>query len=130
MRSKEYIINIKPIPWARPGKSPTHFYDKQSAQKLAYGLTISRIHGDEPKFQGPLCVDMIFYMTTPKLIRNRKDTPWHCTVPDKDNLIKHVFDSISQTGVVWNDDRQVAKGSWQAVYDKNPRVYFKITELT
>lgn len=130
MRSKEYTINIKPITWARAGKNKTHYYDTQVAEKLAYGLSIARIHNEDPLFEGPLCLDMIFYMKQPKLIRNRKESDWHWTTSDKDNLIKILKDSITQTGIVWHDDRQCSKGSWQAIYDKNPRVYFKITELT
>ena len=129
MRSKEYTINIRPIAWKRPGKNQSHYYDTQTAEKLAYGLSISRIHGNEPKFEGPLCVEMVFYFPIPKLSRNRQATQYHWTVPDKDNIIKHIFDSISQTGIVWHDDRQVAKGSWEALYSKEPRVYLKISEL-
>lgn len=129
MRSKEYIIDIRPIPWQRVGHNGNHFYDKQHQEKLAYGLSIARIHGNDPKFQGPLQLDMIFYMPIPKLTRNRTQGIYHYSTPDKDNLIKMLFDSITQTNIVWNDDRQCAIGSWQALYDKKPRVYFKITEL-
>lgn len=129
MRSKEYVVNIRPIPWQRAGHYQGRYYNTQMKEQLAYGLSIMRTHGDDPKFEGPLCLDMIFYMPLPKLLRNRKDRYWHDTIPDKDNLIKHIKDSITKTGVVWTDDKQCAKGSWEAIYDKNPRVYFKITEL-
>lgn len=129
MYSKEYIIDIRPIAWKRAGKNKTHYYDTQSQEKLAYGLSIARTHGDSPKFKGPLAIDMVFYFPIPKLTRNRKETNYHWTVPDKDNCIKHVMDSITQTGIVWTDDRQIAQGSWLALYDKHPHVYIKISEL-
>lgn len=129
MYSKEYTIDLKPIAWKRAGRNQSRYYDTQTQEKLAYGLSIARTHGDDRKFQGPLAIDMVFYFPTPKLHRNRQGTNYHWKVPDKDNCIKHVMDSITQTGVVWNDDRQIAKGSWLALYDKHPRVYIKISEL-
>jgi len=129
MYSKEYTIDIRPIPWKRAGRNNSRYFDTQTQEKLAYGLSMARIHGNDPKFQGPLSIDMIFYFPISKLNRKRQGTSYHWTVPDKDNCIKHVMDSITQTGIIWTDDRQVAQGSWLALYDKNPRVYFKISEL-
>lgn len=130
MRSKEYTINIRPVAWKRAGHANGHYYDTQTHEKLAYGLSIARTHGSDPKFNGPLSLDMVFYMPYPKTKRKELHNHFHWTTPDKDNLIKHIKDAITQTGIVWHDDRQCAQGSWLAIYDKIPRVYFKITELT
>lgn len=129
MRSKSYLIDIRPIPWQRPGHNGNHFYDRQQAEKLAYGLSIARCHGDDPLFEGPLSLDVIFYMQIPKLLRNRQDTHYHWKKPDADNYIKLLLDSITQTSVVWEDDAQVACLSVKKIYDKQPRVEFTIAEL-
>lgn len=129
MRSKEYTINIRPIPWSRAGHNGNHFYDKQHQEKLAYGLCIAQQHGNDPIFTGPLQIEMIFYIPIPKLKRNRTDGNYHYSVPDADNFCKFLMDAITQTQVVWHDDKQCSLGSWAKLYDKNPRVYFKITEL-
>jgi Holliday junction resolvase RusA-like endonuclease len=131
MRSKSYLINITPKRWARPGVnySKNHFFDTQKNEKLAYGLSIIRDHNDEPLFEGPLSLDVTFFMTIPKLKRKRGLTCYHATTPDLDNLCKLLLDSITQTSVVWTDDKQVSQILAIKRYDAKPRVEFTISEL-
>ena len=129
MRSKSYVINAKPIAWQRSGHNGHHFYDRQKNEKIAYGLYILKHHGDEPIFEGPLSLDVIFYMPQPRLLRNRSKSGYHDKVPDIDNLLKHLMDSITQTKVVWNDDKQVAQIYEKKIYAKTPRIEFTISEI-
>lgn len=129
MRSKDYIINVKPIRWARVGYSKNHFFDTQKQDKLAYGLYILNGHGDSPPFAGPLSLDVTFYMQIPKLKSKRAKSIYHHFTPDADNLTKFLMDSITQVGTIWEDDKQVSILIAKKIYDPKPRVEFTIREL-
>lgn len=105
------------------------FYDTQKHEKLATGLHLKQQHGDTPQFHGPLHVEVTFHIPLPKATRDRRPDPWCDTKPDMDNLTAFLFDSINDTGVIWNDDRQIASLLSRKVYDKKPRTYILIKEL-
>lgn len=127
-RSKEYIINIAPIPWKRPRLKHKTFFDSQTQDKLFFGLHLNKQHGDDPKFDNPVHVDATFYMPIPKTLHKRKRTQWVSTFPDIDNLQKFIFDTLTQTGI-WKDDCIVSSLVARKIYDKEPRTHIIITEL-
>lgn len=128
-RVKEYLINLAPIPWKRAGLHEKTFFDKQTREKLAFGIYLNSQHGNDPKFTSPVKVEVTFHMPLPKTVSKRKDTIWHCTLPDIDNLQKFLLDAINDTGVIWKDDSIVSAVFAQKVYDKQPRTHIIITEL-
>lgn len=85
-----------------------------------------REHNEEPLFSGPLLLDVMFFVKTPK------DKPWlegtyHDTIPDNDNFEKHLLDSMKD--VLVKDDRIFAGCNKRKVWRKIPGVVFRITEL-
>ena len=128
-RMKEYVINLVPIPWKRAGVREKVFYDRQTHEKLAFGLYLNKEHGSEPKFVKPVHVEVVFYMPIPKSVSKRSRILWHRSVPDIDNLQKFVFDAINHTRTIWEDDRIVSSLVAKKVYDNNPRTHIIITEL-
>jgi len=130
MYSKTYVIPMRPIRWMHPGKNGKNYYDQQGKEKTAVGLYILKEHGKDRPFQGPLKITCTFYMETPKLLRNRHPSGFHCSAPDVTNLTKFLEDAIGRTGVVWTDDRQVAWQENKKIYDKNPRIEITIEELS
>ena len=127
---KEYIIPINPVAWKRAGlRNGGKFYDEQKHEKLACGLYLNQQHGDDPLFTKALQVEIIFYVALPKLIKDRKKSQWCSTYPDIDNFCKFCFDVITDTGVIWNDDRLISVLHARKLYDSEPRTHIIITEL-
>lgn len=128
MYIKEYTIPVNPISWKRPGLHDRRFYDDQSHNKLSCGLHLRFQHGQDPQFKKAVHVEVIFYLPQPKLIKNR-DNLWSSSFPDIDNLQKFLFDTITDTGVIWKDDCVISSLTAKKIYDKNPRTYVIIREL-
>jgi Holliday junction resolvase RusA-like endonuclease len=126
---KTYVIPLNPIPWKRAGLAGHTFFDKQTKEKLAMGLYLIQQHGNDPKFKGPLKLDMHFRMPIPKSISKRKHSEYQSTYPDIDNLIKMVLDTINNTETIWEDDKQVAEISSTKIYDTKPRTIIIISEI-
>jgi len=88
----------------------------------------------EKPLEGPLRVDLWFYMPRPKSKSRKKDPDgpiWHIAKPDRDNLDKAVLDAITQSGL-WTDDCIVCDGRISKMYhekDGVPRVRVEITTL-
>jgi Holliday junction resolvase RusA-like endonuclease len=126
-RIKEYVINFAPIPWKRiDGRT---FYDKQHHEKISTGFYLNQQHGNDPQFTKPIQVETTFYMPIPKIIKDRKSSKWDATFPKIDYLQQFIFDAITDTGVIWKDDRIIASLIAKKLYDKNPRTHIIITEL-
>lgn len=125
---KVYLINMNPVAWARAsintkGNKP-RFYDKQSHEKLAYGIYLKQQHENIPLFQGPIIVDIIFFMKKPLRL---KSNFYHSKKPDIDNLCKFLFDACSN--ILFTDDSLICKLSVEKVYDTNPRTQLTIKDL-
>lgn len=130
LRSKQYIIPLRPLPWTRAGLNGKQFFDKQKQEKLAYGLYLQRQHGIEPIFEGPLSLDITFHFLTPPLKRNRPMHGWHFIRPDIDNLEKLVLDAINSVGSIWHDDAQVSEVIKRKRYNKVAELLITIKELS
>ena len=83
---------------------------------------------------GPVIVDLEFYLPRPKRLMRAKDPDGpmpHTAKPDRDNLEKAVLDALK--GLAWRDDAQVFDGrtrKWYAEKDGLPRVELVIWEVT
>jgi Holliday junction resolvase RusA-like endonuclease len=126
MRSKTYCINVSPISWQRAGMNKARFFDKQVQDKIAVGLLLRKQHGNDPLFDGPLGIDIIFYIKHSK-VKPKPLVKWHFTTPDVDNFLKFIFDAMRS--VVMVDDRLFSQVNMTKVYDMNPRTEFTIREL-
>ena len=129
---KVYTIQVSPIAWQRAGVNTKYsepkFYDKQTHDKIAYGLYLQQQHGTTPPFKGPLQVDIEFYLPIPKIkARRGSHIIFHDKKPDIDNLLKFLFDSCNK--IIFTDDALISKLSVVKLYDKNPRTQLTIKDL-
>src|SRR5690606_3372583 len=97
-----------------PSKHPVQAYKA----RLQAAVMEAGIHS---VIDGPVRVDVDFYLPRPKSLMRRKDPPGpipHTARPDVDNLLKSTKDAL--TGLVWRDDAQVCDGrvrKWYAEKD-------------
>lgn len=126
-RKMIYVLAGDPTPLARPRFYKDHIYDSQKQIRLIAGITLQAQHGEHAFFQGPLRIDMNFYLKY-SVGRNKglEATP-HTRVPDIDNLIKFICD-IS-TGIIYADDRIVADIRARKWFSSNPRTEFIVSEV-
>lgn len=105
------------------GKVVARMYDAGTAEawksEIANGIRDVR---PATPLDGPLAVDITFYMPRPKSLMRRKDPDGpmlYTAKPDRDNLDKAVLDALTRLSV-WRDDAQVCGGSvwkWYAAKD-------------
>lgn len=149
------VLNIEPKPQTRPRFSK---FGTLTTPSLHFRVFISsqliEQEYDGQFFDGPISVDVVFYMKAPLNV-SKKPTPkaraktwdafksfmsetlWHAKKPDVDNLAKALFDSISNAGynkvdkkgIVWTDDSIVCDLRARKKYSPNPRIEFEIKEL-
>jgi Holliday junction resolvase RusA-like endonuclease len=132
-RESKFIILGKPVAWARPGK--TRFsrdaYDTQKALKDDYKWFLKSEMLAEPLFEGPLHVELKFFMpiTLGKEKRKReREGQYHIFASDLDNLIKFVLDAAKD--ILYTDDRIISSINAVKVWDSTPRTELLIRELS
>lgn len=127
-----YIIEGDPVAWARavPSRKTGRMWDSQKQTKLYFQLLISRIHGTRPLYDGPLHLDITYYLPIPPSLHKKADKlegSWHFFRPDKSNLLKLIEDAA--TGILYKDDCLICSETSYKKYSKNPRTEFIIREL-
>lgn len=112
--SKTYILSGNPVPLHRGRVYNNKVYDDQKHQKVVSGIEVINQHDRSPKFSGPVHMTVVFYMPNPKGFKRKG---LHHFKPDLSNLIKYVEDVM--TGVVYNDDAQIASINASKEYSKH-----------
>lgn len=82
------------------------------------------------QMKGPVslfCNVMVAYPKTWSKKRRAESHPFYTGKPDADNVLKLVGDSLN--GIVWRDDSQVAKISFQRTWWESDHVYIRIEEI-
>lgn len=125
MRSKTYCINVAPIAWQRVVRNSSRFYDTQTKDKVCFGLYLSQQHNEEPLFDKPIHMDVIFYLPLPKQLKT--PSAYQTNPPYIDCLFKFLLDAIKD--IVIADNRVICSLSLKKVYDKDPRTEIVITEV-
>jgi Holliday junction resolvase RusA-like endonuclease len=137
---KEFEFEVEGIPlgkgrprFARRGSfirtytpKKTHDYEHHIAEAYVYnGGTL---------FDYPyLAVSIIAYFPIPKSARKadrllmETGNVWHNKIPDIDNIVKLVLDSLN--GIAWEDDKQVVYLKAKKYYGKVPKIVIKIKEI-
>lgn len=124
----KYIIPGDPIALARCRFGNDRVWDSQKQLKTYWGIHLHNQHFRRPFYQGPLHIDVIFYMRIPRNPKkNQKPYCWHTKTPDLSNLIKFIEDV--GTGILYHDDRIIASMHARKQYDDNERTELIITEL-
>lgn len=70
-----YVIPGIPTPWRRPvpSKKSHTIYNAQATQQLIARISLQEQHENKPLFEGPLHVDITFYMPITKSNANQKN---------------------------------------------------------
>lgn len=128
-----YVIPGNPVSLKRPrfSSATKRVYNSQRSEMLVLSIGLQSQHDDDPLFEGPLHMDVTFYMPisasmTKKNQEKLKDT-FNTSRPDLDNLIKMVADVAN--GILYKDDALIASISAKKVYDSNPRIEFSIQPI-
>ncbi len=140
----KFVIPGNPMPQARPRIAKrgrfTMMYDPQAGEKRIIANRIlwqikQVIEENTLNFPlvGEIKVDLYFYLPIPKSdnLSQKNHKLWGlsvpCHKPDADNLIKGIFDSCNK--ILYKDDAQIVKGSFEKRYSDNPRTEFTIMAL-
>jgi Holliday junction resolvase RusA-like endonuclease len=140
---KTYIIEGNPTALKRPRYSSktNRMYNPQRSHMLVISISLQNQHDNDPIFEGPLHMDVTFYMPYSSRVSKRKinkvreaianNQPVNYlpadTRPDLDNLIKLLADCC--TGVLYQNDAIITSITAKKVYDDNPRTEFSIRPL-
>lgn len=126
----EYTIIGDPIPLARARHGNGRTWDPQKHLKLHWSLMLSQQHASLPLFEGPIHLEIIFFMAKPKTSQKRRiqlqGQPQFCK-PDLDNMIKWVCDCSNN--IIFKDDATVASISSKKIYDDVPRTQIRVLEI-
>lgn len=138
------VLNIEPKPQSRPRFSRWGTYDDPKMKIWRKKVTNYIVENyDDIYFDDAVSVAVTFYMTAPQSIskeptkRSKQKTKdrfrnfiyekiWHTKKPDLDNLIKAIFDSITDSEVIWTDDNIVCHLEAKKIYSPNPRIEIQI----
>lgn len=126
MRSKSYCIPIAPMPWEFHRSQGIRVFDKQMSLSTSVGIILEQQHDDEPLFDGPLKLDIIFYIRVPE----KKDPPlhmYHITKPAYHLYLHFITQALK--GTVVTSGNHIVAGSWLCKYDLNPRYELTISEI-
>jgi len=132
MRSMTYVVSGNPIPLQRARYGNGRIYDKQKLCKQDYVNKLEMIHCDLSPFQGPLHLDIIFYMYVPKTSQKRAlemHGNYHHITPDLSNLLKF-WEDCATMAKIYKDDALIASVNAKKIYcNSNPRTECTIKEL-
>ena len=128
------IIPGEPVAKARPRvtKYGTYTPQKTKDYEELVKWTCRNQYKDKP-LEGPLRVDISFYMYIPKNTSKRRRTLKESKIilpvkrPDIDNLAKSITDALN--GLVYKDDNQIVELHLYKYYSKEERAEVTITEI-
>ncbi len=131
MQSYTYILKGDPSPLLRskPNYSKRRMYDSQKQQKLVAGISLASQHNNRPHFEGPVSLEVTFYMPIPQTRMHEKEAlmgTYHFIKPDITNLLKFIEDAAHT--ILYKDDCIIAKIIAKKIYGE-PRTEFTITSL-
>lgn len=128
------VLNIEPKPQSRPrfarrGNFTTTYEDKgMKSWRNQCRLLIANLYMGQPILDGALMAKVRFYIKPPQYISKVKknqqalldETIPVGKKPDVDNYEKALYDSMS--GIVFQDDGQIALHEVGKFYSLNPRI--------
>src|ERR1700722_9364960 len=128
VRSRTYEIQGDPRPLQSRRFSKGHVFNSQKQLMLIVGIDLARQHADEPPFEGPLHVDVTFYMKLPDIGKKKLPQFYRRPViirPDLSNCLKLIEDCASN-GVIYKDDCIIASIHCRKLYadEHGPRTVF------
>lgn len=101
----------------------------RTAVKAAYQMAVQET-GDWSMFDGPVEIDVVFYLQRPVSVSKSK-RPLPIVPPDLDKLERGLFDALTEAGV-WMDDSLVVVSSSRKVYadQRGPGAAISVRKVT
>ena len=123
-----YPVKPKPSPRARVTKNGTYYYKNYVEWKKVLKL-LAKTKMKKP-LEGAVGMKVEFFYKIPKSWSKQKkaDAKWHISRPDKDNLLKSVFDALN--GVAFVDDSQVCQLDSRKQYAEFEGVKIEIYDIS
>ena len=126
-----YTIEGIPIALARPRFGKDHIYDSQKQLKYSVGIQLKDQHFGYEPFEGPLRLDVVFFMPMPQRIKSKSGEhsakmPQYCK-PDLSNLIKFIEDASNK--IIIEDDAMISEINAGKYYSEIPRTELTITRI-
>ena len=131
MRDREIFLTLHGDPIAKARARLRYgfrkrFFDPQHHDKLSQRIELERQFGAQREFDGPIAMNVIFYMPIMRSTQYKADAPMFYK-PDLDNLIKWIWDVMQS--VVYKNDCIIAELTTKKVYGNDPRTEIYIKEL-
>jgi Holliday junction resolvase RusA-like endonuclease len=126
-RVKRYVINGEPFACARPRFGDGRIYDSQRETKLLVGITLESQHNEEPLFQGPLNLNISFYLPIFSAKKIKLNQQPHTQLPIITNLVKYI-EEIAR-GIIFDQECTIAALVARKYYSTNPRTEIIVSEL-
>lgn len=120
----------KPQPRPRRAGNRKGVYTPDTAKDWKMAILAAMV-GQNHMVDGPVRCKLTFLMPRPKRLYRKKDDMFeipHTTKPDIDNLMKAVYDAMTQAGV-WKDDSVVYMSESRKCYhakDGQPGVWIEV----
>lgn len=103
--SHTYIIEGEPVLIQKE----TRDWDQYRQDKFNFVNSLAAIHDDKPLFQGPLHVEITFYLSVPKSVTRKtqedKRATWHHGRPMLDRMFEFVEKACA--GTIYQDSAQI-----------------------
>lgn len=116
----------------KAGDTIVRMYEAGTAESWKGGIAVSSApHLPKDPLDGPLKVEIDFFLPRPKRLMRKKDPEGEVLAPkkpDRDNLEKAVLDAMSNIGW-WHDDAQVCCGEVRKLYHSKhgrPRALIRV----
>ena len=128
LNQKNIVIEGKPLSKARPRfrrhGNKVITYNSQSKEEKSLGWKLRDAYVDQEPLEGPVDLNVLFVFEKTK---SKNINDYHTTVPDIDNLLKFLCDAAN--GILWRDDRQVARMSASKIYGESARTIITVSEI-
>jgi Holliday junction resolvase RusA-like endonuclease len=101
-----YSVFVPGIPKAQPRPRMTrkgHAYNPDTAKEWKQKIQAAFLPLRKGTIDGPVNLEVWFYMPKPKSMKKTNDAVPHIKKPDTDNLLKAVMDALTDIRI-WRDD--------------------------
>ena len=100
-----------------------HAHQKQ--QQTTMAIDLQEQHEQDRMFDGPLSFEITFYM---KMANSAKQGSYHAAKPNLRDLM-HFYRLMCEE-ILFKQDCTIAKETCMKIYDKHPRTFITIEELS